>query len=90
MIPLVCLSILQLKYVAAAIQPTFLANLPLIYAPHDYTYGSKSEPVVTVLKLTGLIITLTMTFSSLMIYNSLCLNFNKLTDRTQDKPDSSV
>ena len=83
MIPLVCLSIFQLEDLTAAIQPTFLAIAPLIYA-------ESSKPVITALILTGLMITLSMTFSSLMIFNSLCLNFNKLTDRTRDKPDSSV
>jgi len=83
MIPLLCLSIFQLEDVTAAIQPTFLAITPLIYA-------ESSKPVITALILTGLIMILTMTFSSLLIYNSLCLNFNKLTDRTQDKPDVSV
>jgi hypothetical protein len=83
MIPLVYLSIFQLEELTAAIQPTFLAIVPLIYT-------ESFKPGITALILTGMIMILIMTFSSLLIYNSLCLNFNKLTDRTQDKPDVSV
>ena len=81
MIPLLCLSIFQLEELTAAIQPTFLAIVPLIYT-------ESFKPGITALILTGMIMILIMTFSSLLIYNSLCLNFNKLTDRTRDKPDS--
>lgn len=83
MIPLACLFILGLDDIMASIQPTFFAITLLIFADN-------SKPVNTTFILTGLIIMLIMTFSSLMIYKSLCLNFNKLTDRTRDKPDSLV